>query len=105
MITFQKNKKNFLLTEKGLKKIKEDLGGLTKLPGGISAKSKEFDFAYYVKITISKKNINIDSSNKNYALLPDAITFLIVLDFTYPNEPPKIFCQTNVSKKNIYNNI
>ena len=98
MITFIKNKKNFLLTEKGIKKIKNDIERLTKLPIGISAKTKEFDFAYYVKITISKKNINIDSTNKNYALLPDAITFLIVLDVTYPKEPPKIFCQTNVSK-------
>lgn len=102
MITFIKNKKNFLLTEKGIKKIKNDIERLTKLPMGISAKEKEFDFAYYVKITISKKNINIDSTNKNYALLPDAITFLIVLDVTYPKEPPKIFCQTNVSKINIY---
>ena len=98
MITFLKNKKNFLLTESGIKKIKEDIDGLSKLPIGISAKSKEFDFAYYVKVTVSKNNIAIDSTNKNYALLPDVITFLIVLDVSYPNEPPKIFCQTNVSK-------
>ena len=97
MITFQKNKKYFLLNEKTIKKIKEDIEGLTKLPIGIYAKTKEFDFAYYVKITINKDNICIDSTNKNYALLPDAITFLIVLDSSYPKEPPKIFCQTNVS--------
>ena len=104
MITFQKNKKKFLLTEKGIKKIKEDIDGLSKLPIGIYAKTKEFDFAYYVKLTINKNNISIDSTNKNHALLPDAITFLIVLDVSYPNEPPKIFCQTNVSRKyfNIY---
>jgi hypothetical protein len=53
MITFIKNKKNFLLTEKRIKKIKNDIERLTKLPMGISAKEKEFDFAYYVKITIS----------------------------------------------------
>jgi hypothetical protein len=100
MITFQKNKKNFLLTEKGIVKIKNDINGLTKLPMGISAKTKEFDFAYYVKIVINKNNICLDSSNKNYTLLPDAITFLIVLDVTYPKEPPKIFCQTNVSVLN-----
>ena len=97
MITFQKNKKQFLLNEKGIQKIKDDIEGLTKLPIGISAKTKEFDFAYYVKITISKNNICIDSTNKNYTLLPDIITFLIVLDVSYPKEPPKIFCQTNVS--------
>ena len=102
MITFQKNRKNFLLSEKGIAKIKDDIDGLTKLPMGISAKTKEFDFAYYVKITISKKNINIDSTNKNYALLPDIITFLIVLDVSYPKEAPKIFCQTNVSKNKYY---
>ena len=100
MITFQKNKKNFLLNEKSIKKIKEDIEGLTKLPIGIYAKTKEFDFAYYVKITINKNNVCMDSTNKNYALLPDTITFLIVLDSSYPKEPPKIFCQTNVSHRN-----
>jgi ubiquitin-protein ligase len=100
MITFQKNKKNFLLNEKSIKKIKEDIEGLTKLPIGIYAKTKEFDFAYYVKITINKNNVCMDSTNKNYALLPDTITFLIVLDSSYPKEPPKIFCQTNVSLRN-----
>jgi ubiquitin-protein ligase len=86
-----------LITEKGIQKIKEDINGLSKLPIGINAKTKEFDFAYYVKITINKNNISIDQTNKNYALLPDSITFLIVLDASYPDEPPKIFCQTNVS--------
>ena len=96
MIAFQKNKKNFLLSEDGVRRIKEDLKELSKLPMGITVKSKEFDFAYYLKIFISKNNINIDKNNKNYALLPDSIGFLIVLDNTYPTEPPKIFCQTNV---------
>ena len=86
-----------MLTEKGKEKIKEDIDRLAELPNGINAKTKEFDFAYYVKITINKNNISIDSTNKNYVLLPDVITFLIVLDFSYPKEPPKIFCQTNVS--------
>jgi ubiquitin-protein ligase len=97
MITFQKNKKNFLLSENGIKRIKSDIKELSKLPIGITIQSKEFDFAFYIKIFISKNNINIDSNNKNYSLLPDSIGFLIVLDKTYPNDPPKIFCQTNVS--------
>jgi hypothetical protein len=97
MMAFQRNRKHFLITEKGIQKIKEDINGLSKLPIGINAKTKEFDFAYYVKITINKNNISIDQTNKNYALLPDSITFLIVLDASYPDEPPKIFCQTNVS--------
>ncbi len=102
MIAFQKNKKNFLLSEKGIKRIKEDIKELSKLPIGITINSKEFDFAYYIKIFISKNNINIDTNNKNYALLPDSIGFLIVLDNTYPEEAPKIFCQTNVSKIIVY---
>lgn len=97
MITFQKNKKNFLLSENGIKRIKSDIKELSKLPVGITIQSKEFDFAFYIKIFISKNNINIDSNNKNYVLLPDSIGFLIVLDNTYPNDSPKIFCQTNVS--------
>ena len=101
MIAFQKNKKNFLLSEEGIKRIKADIKELSKLPVGITIQSKEFDFAYYIKIFISKSNINIDKNNKNYSLLPDSIGFLIVLDNTYPNEPPKIFCQTNVIFINI----
>jgi len=97
MIAFQKNKKNFLLSENGIKRIKEDIKDLSKLPMGITIQSKEFDFAYYIKIIISKNNINIDTNSKNFALLPDSIAFLIVLDNTYPEEAPKIFCQTNVS--------
>ena len=97
MIEFQKNKKNFLLTENGIKRIKEDIKELSKLPIGITIQSKEFDFAYYIKMIINRDNINIDQNNKNYALLPDSIGFLIVLDITYPEEAPKIFCQTNVS--------
>ena len=101
MITFQKNKKNYLLSENGVKRIKDDIKELSKLPVGITIQSKEFDLAYYIKIIINKSNINIDSNNKNYDLLPDSIGFLIVLDNTYPNEPPKIFCQTNVSFYNV----
>ena len=101
MIAFQKNKKNFLLSEEGIKRIKADIKELSKLPVGITIQSKEFDFAYYIKIFIIKININIDKNNKNYSLLPDSIGFLIVLDNTYPNEPPKIFCQTNKTFINI----
>ena len=101
MITFQKNKKNFLLSEATRRKINQDINKLAKLQTGIYAKTKEFDFAFYIKIMINKNKINIDTTNKNYALLPDTITFLVVLDATYPKEPPKIFCQTNVRK--IYN--
>ena len=101
MITFQKNKKNYLLSENGIKRIKDDIKELSKLPVGITIQSKEFDFAYYIKIIINKSNINIGSNNKNDDLLPDSIGFLIVLDNTYPNEPPKIFCQTNVSFYNV----
>ena len=77
MITFQKNKKIFLLSENGIKRIKSDIKELSKLPVGITIQSKEFDFAFYIKIFINKNNINIDSNNKNYALLPDSIGFLI----------------------------
>lgn len=95
-MTFQKNKKNFLLSENGIKRIKEEIKELSKLPPGNTIESKEYDFAYYIKVIITKNNININPDNKNYNLLPDTIGFLIVLDNTYPKEAPKIFCQTNV---------
>ena len=45
---------------------------------------------------VDKDYLNIGTTDKNYSLIPDMINFLIILDYSYPNQPPKILCQTNV---------
>ena len=57
---------------------------------------------YYIKVVVDKEYLQIDPTNKNYSLIPDVINFLIILDYSYPKNPPKILCKTNVSKHKIF---
>ena len=100
---FIKNKKLYTISKESKKRIEKDLKDFDKLPKGIYAKIKyyEIEQEYYIKILIDKEYLNIDSTNKNYSLIPDMINFLIILDYSYPKLPPKILCQTNVSISNI----
>jgi ubiquitin-protein ligase len=98
---FIKNKKNYILKKDKKNRIEKDINELDSLPKGIYAKNKfnENEQAYFIKIVVDKDIINID---KIFATIPDVITFLIILDYCYPENPPKILCQTNVSKNKIY---
>jgi len=100
---FIKNKKLYALSKESKKRIENDIKDLEKLPKGIYAKIKYHDLEqeYYIKILIDKEYLHIDSTNKNYSLIPDMINFLIILDYSYPKQPPKILCQTNVSQTKI----
>ena len=77
-----------------------DIKELDNLPKGIYAKIKyyELEQEYYVKILVDKEYLQLSLTSKNYSLIPDIIEFLIILDYSYPKEPPKILCKTNVSK-------
>ena len=101
---FIKNKKNYILKKDKKNRIEKDINELDSLPKGIYAKNKfnENEQAYFIKIVVDKDIINIDKTNKIFATIPDVITFLIILDYCYPENPPKILCQTNVSKNKIY---
>jgi ubiquitin-protein ligase len=96
---FIKNKKLYALSKESKKRIENDIKDLEKLPKGIYAKIKYYDTEqeYHIKILVDKEYLKIDSTNKNYSLIPDMINFLIMLDYSYPKQPPKILCQTNVS--------
>ena len=104
---FIKNKKNYFLKKDKKNRIEHDLNELAHLPKGIYAKNKfnENEQAYFVKIVVDKDIIKIDKTNKIFATIPDVITFLIILDYSYPENPPKILCQTNVRKKIYFINI
>ena len=97
---FIKNKKNYILRKDQKLRIEKDIKELDKLPKGIFAKNKynESEQAYFVKIIVDKDTIKIEKTNKIYATIPDVITFLMIIDYCYPDNPPKILCQTNVRK-------
>ena len=102
---FIKNKKLYTLSKESKKRIEKDIKELDLLPKGIYAKIKYYgnEQAYYIKILVDKEYLEMDTTNKNYSLIPDMINFLIILDNAYPKQAPKILCQTNVSTTN--NNI
>ena len=97
-MNFIKNKKLYALSKETKKRIDNDIKELDQLPKGIYAKIKyyELEQEYYVKILVDKEYLQIEPTNKNYSLIPDMINFLIILDYSYPKQPPKILCQTNV---------
>ena len=97
-MNFIKNKKLYVLSKETKKRIESDIKELEQLPKGIYAKIKFYqtEQEYYVKILVDKDYLNIGPTDKNYSLIPDMINFLIILDYSYPNQPPKILCQTNV---------
>ena len=97
---FIKNKKNYILKKEKKKRIEDDINELASLPKGIYAKNRfnENEQAYFIKIVVDKEVIKIEKTNKIFATIPDVITFLIIIDYCYPENPPKILCQTNVRK-------
>lgn len=97
---FIKNKKLYNLSKDTKKRIENDIKELDNLPKGIYAKIKFYqnEQEYYIKILVDKEYLQIEKTNKIYSLIPDMINFLMILDYSYPKQPPKILCQTNVSK-------
>lgn len=97
-MNFIKNKKLYFLSKETKKRIENDIKELEQLPKGIYAKIKYYEVLqeYYIKILVDKEYLQIESTSKNYSLIPDMISFLIILDYSYPQKPPKILCQTNV---------
>ena len=97
MLVHIKNKKQYLIKKDNRARIEKEIKGLDKLPKGIYAKFKNNEHGFYIKIIVDKNYIAIDKTDKIYSTLPDVINFLIILDYSFPEEPPKILCQTNVS--------
>ena len=80
-------------------RIDHDIKELDSLPKGIYTKTKynENEEAYLIKIMVDKNAISIENTNKIYSTIPDVINFLMIIDYCYPEKPPKVLCQTNVS--------
>ena len=98
MITFFKSKKKVNLSDKAIERIKSEIDLLktVNLQEGIFYKTKEFEFAYYLNIIIDKRILGLENTESEHSI-PDYITFLFILDISYPDYPPKILAKTNVS--------
>ena len=90
-----KNIKQYQMTEESKKRIKQEIEELSSLSDGLYSKIQEYPMAYYIKIIIDRNRIGIDLSDKKFSNIPETIIFLLIIDYTYPNFPPKILAKTN----------
>lgn len=58
-------------------------------------KYKDINSEYYINVAVSSKNLSLDAE-KEKSKIPELISFLIILDSSYPERPPKILTKTNV---------
>jgi ubiquitin-protein ligase len=100
---FIKNKKLYNIKKENKIRIDHDIKELDSLPKGIYTKTKynENEEAYLIKIMVDKNAISIENTNKIYSTIPDVINFLIIIDYCYPEKPPKVLCQTNFCFPNL----
>ena len=100
---FIKNKKLYNIKKENKIRIEHDIKELDSLPKGIYIKTKnnENEEAYIIKIMVDKNAIALENTDKIYSTIPDMINFLIIIDYCYPENPPKVLCQTNVSTYHI----
>lgn len=92
-------KKQFQITKENMDRITKEIDELTVMDNGIYSKVKEFELGYYIKIIIDREklNIKIDEERKNEDI-PVLITFLLIVDYSYPQNRPKILAYTKVIK-------
>ena len=101
MMTFIRNRKQFVITKENRTRILKDIEDLANLPNGVFAKVKQYEHGYYIKIIVDKTYIKDNTPENKYNSIPDTIMFLMVVDYAFPKEPPKIFCQTNFCFPNL----
>ena len=101
MMTYIRNKKQFIITKENRQRILKDIEDLANLPNGVFAKVKQYEHGYYIKIIVDKTYIKDNTPENKYNSIPDTIMFLMVVDYAFPKEPPKIFCQTNFCFPNL----
>ena len=100
-MTYIRNKKQFIITKENRQRILKDIDDLANLPNGVFAKVKQYEHGYYIKIIVDKTYIKDNTPENKYNSIPDTIMFLMVVDYAFPKEPPKIFCQTNFCFPNL----
>ena len=101
MMTFIRNRKQFVITKENRLRILKDIEDLANLPNGVFAKVKQYEHGYYIKIIVDKTYIKDNTPENKYNSIPDTLMFLMVVDYAFPRERPKIFCQTNFCFPNL----
>lgn len=101
MMTYIKNKKQFAITQENRTRILKDIDELVNLPTGLFAKVKQYEHGYYIKIIVDKTYIQNSIPENKFNSIPDTIIFLMIADYSFPELPPKIFCQTNFCFPNL----
>ena len=96
-----KNKKKFLISNEKKARIQKEIEELTNLSKGIFSKIKEFELGYYITIIIDKTCIGINLNENKFSNLPDIIKFLMIIDYNFPENPPKILSRTNFCFPNL----
>jgi len=96
-----KNKKKFLIQKDKKARIEKEIEEVSNLSNGIYSKVKEFELGYYIKIIIDKNKIEINLNENKYSNLPNTIVFLIIIDYSFPDNPPKILSKTNFCFPNL----
>ena len=105
MMTFIRNKKQFTITIKNRQRILKEIEDLANLPNEVYVKIKQYEHGYYIKIIVDKTYIKDNNPENKYNSIPDTIMFLMVVDHTFPKEPPKLFCQMNFCFPNLIGNL
>ena len=95
MLSVFKNKKQFTISQENKTRIESEIEKLLSLSDGIYA--KETPMGYYIKIIIDRNKLNITLENEKANKVPESLTFLLIIDYSYPEQPPKILAKTNVS--------
>ena len=94
-----KNINQFDISEENQDRIKLEIEEkLPSLPQGIYSKVKVFDRACYIKIIVDTKiiGINTEEIKNKVKNIPECITFLVIVDYSFPNNPPKILSKSDV---------
>ena len=98
-----KQHRQYQIPQERIHLIESDIEGLSNLPPGIFSKVKIFELEYYIKIIINRNIIGIalDESNIKYNNIPEFITFLVIINHTYPTQPPPILAKSTFSFPNL----
>ena len=95
MLNVFQSKNQFHITKENKERIKNEIEKLSNLSDGIYSKVKETELGYYIKIIVDRNKLG--NPFKNQTTIPECITFLLIIDYSFPKEPPKILSKSNVS--------
>jgi hypothetical protein len=97
MFNFFKSKKKYILSNITKNKIEKELHLLeSNLKDGMFHKAKEFEIGFYINIIINRRVLLIPEISSDDKNIPDYLTFMFILDSSFPEQPPKILLKSNV---------